>query len=78
MSDQLEFWEAPEPPGPTGTDKVIDWDRVRGVDLVNDPLLNHRWIKEVHEPFARRLMAKRALRRRRSIPKDPGPGPVDG
>ena len=77
MPEQLEFWEAPEPPRPKGTDKAIDWDRVRGIDLLADKELNRRWINEVHQPFVRRLYAKRALKRRKSMPKDPGPDPVD-
>ena len=78
MPEQLEFWEAPEPPRPKGTDKVIDWDRVRGIDLVNDELLRRRHEKEVSAPFVRRLYARRALKQRKSMPKDPGPDPVDG
>ena len=81
MSKQLEFWEVPEPPRPKGTDKIIDWDKVRGVDLVADDVLHRRYIKEVSEPFCRRLQTKRALQKsktfRASCLPDPGPDPVD-
>lgn len=59
---QLEFSFGA--PAPRSTDKTIDWDSVTGVMLANDLALAARYIREVHQPWARRI--RRQLKARGS------------
>jgi hypothetical protein len=68
MNQQLDLFPPPRR-RPLGTDPVIDWDFVTGLDLAADVALARRWVREVNEPFARSILRKRRQRRRLPLVK---------
>jgi hypothetical protein len=68
MNQQLDLFPPPRR-RPLGTDPVIDWDSVTGFDLAADLALARRWVREVNEPFARRIDKMRRQRRRLPLVK---------